>query len=207
MNAIFDLTGVVIETPRLLIRPFRADDLDDFYAYAHVDGVGQPAGWLPHKDKAESRRILDHFLEGKHVFALERRADGRVIGSLGVEPYGMEEKLTEFDGYRGRELGFVLAKDCWGQGLMTEAVRAMIDYCFDTLDFDFLLCGHFLSNERSRHVQEKCGFRPYRRLTMDTRFGTQEEGNLNLLPNPKKNIRFVFSHPETLIWKDEKTDN
>ena len=50
-------------------------------------------------------------------------------------------------------------------------------------------------------MQEKCGFRPYRKLVMDTRMGTREPGTLNLLVNPAKAICFRFSHPETLVWE------
>ncbi|MBQ6124387.1 MAG: GNAT family N-acetyltransferase, partial [Spirochaetales bacterium] len=76
---------------------------------------------------------------------------------------------------------------------------AVIDYLFNECDLDFLTCGYYDFNSRSRRVQEKCGFRPYRKLVMDTRMGTKEPGVLNLMTNPKKDIRLVFSHPETLI--------
>ena len=74
MNAPIDISAVVLQTERLTLRPWRETDLEDFYAYASVDGVGQMAGWTPHKDKAESQSILSRFIAGKHVFALEHRA-------------------------------------------------------------------------------------------------------------------------------------
>ena len=58
MNAPIDITGVELKTERLILRPWRESDLEDLYAYARVDGVGQMAGWLPHRDLDESRRIL-----------------------------------------------------------------------------------------------------------------------------------------------------
>ena len=45
MNIPFDITGITIRTGRLLLRPWQAEDLDDLYEYASVDGVGQMAGW------------------------------------------------------------------------------------------------------------------------------------------------------------------
>ena len=199
MNAEFDITGIVLRTKRLVLRPFSLNDLDDFYEYAKVDGVGQMAGWLPHKNKEESLRILRKFIDEKKTFAIE--FEGKVIGSLGVEKYALEEKLTEFDGYKGREIGYVLAKPYWGQGLMPEAVKAVINYLFEELDLDFLTCGYYDFNAQSKRVQEKCGFKPYRKLVYDTRMGTKEPGVLNLLVNPKKKIVFQFSHPETLIYE------
>lgn len=202
MNADFRIDGQTIETERPILRPFRREDLEDFFAYASVEGVGERAGWKHHETLGESAKILDSFIEEDKTFAISLKETGRVVGSLGVEKYGMEERLSEFDGYRGRELGFVLSKDQWGRGLTTEAVNAVIAYLFGAYDLDFLICGHFDSNTQSRRVQEKCGFRPYRKLCMQNADGEKEPGTLNLLIRPDKHIRFVFSHPETLIWRE-----
>lgn len=201
MNATFQINGLVIETERLLLRPFAPSDLCDFYEYASVEGVGEMAGWRHHESIAKSQEILDIFIKEDKTFAIVLKENNKVIGSLGVEKYGMEHALTEFDGYQGREIGYVLSKSYWGKGLMPEAVRAVIRYLFDNLHFDFLLCGYYDFNVQSKKVQEKCGFKPYRKLVMDTRMGTAEPGVLNLLINPDKNITFVFSHPETLIYQ------
>ena len=48
MDAPIDVTNIRIETPRLILRPWRMADLEDLYEYARVDGVGQMAGWQPH---------------------------------------------------------------------------------------------------------------------------------------------------------------
>ena len=201
MNVEFVINGHTIETERLILRPFRQDDLQDFYEYASVEGVGEMAGWQHHGNIEKSQEILEHFIKEDKTFAIVFKGNGKVIGSLGVETYGMEAALTEFTDYRGREIGYVLSKDYWGQGLMPEAVKAVIDYLFHDLDLDFLTCGYYDFNNPSKRVQEKCGFKPYRKLNMDTRLDTTEPGVLNLLLNPKKNITLVFSHPETLIWK------
>ena len=65
MNATFKLNGLILETERLVLRPFVLSDLDDFYEYAKVDGVGQMAGWLPHENKDKSLMILNMFIEEK----------------------------------------------------------------------------------------------------------------------------------------------
>lgn len=202
MNADFALKGLTLETKRLMLRPFRQEDLQDFYEYASVEGVGEMAGWKHHESIEESQKILDMFIKEDKTFAIVFKKTGKVIGSVGIEKYGNQEALTEFHSYRGREIGYVLGKDHWGKGLMPEAVNAVIDYLFNTLDMDFLTCGYYDFNAQSKRVQGKCGFKPYRKLNMDTRMGTTEPGTLNLLPNPKKNISFVFSHPETLIWQE-----
>ena len=203
MNAEFKIEKTQIETKRLLLRAFLPCDLDDFYEYAKVEGVGEMAGWKHHKSKEESLEKLNSFIKKDKVFAICLKDSGKVIGSVGVEEYDLEDKLTEFNGYKGRKIGYVLSKDYWGKGIMPEAVNGVIDYLFNVLQLDFLLCGYYDFNLRSKRVQEKCGFKPYRRLIMNTSMGTEEPGVLNLLANPNKSIKFAFSHPETLIYKED----
>ena len=57
-----DVSGTVLETDRLILRPFRETDLEDFYAYASVEGVGEMAGWPHHTSMETSRRVLDSFI-------------------------------------------------------------------------------------------------------------------------------------------------
>lgn len=187
MIAPVDVTNMRIETERLILRPWQKSDLEDFYEYASVDGVGQRCGWLPHTSPEESKTILDMFISEKKTLALELKANGKVIGSIGLEDrnadIGIEASLL------GREIGYVLSKDYWGQGLIPEAVKAVIDHCFKTLDFDWLTCGHFLWNDQSRCVVEKCGFRFLKEVIHETRFGTKEPTKLYLLENTGKIIR------------------
>lgn len=206
MNAIFKLNGKIIETKRLILRPFKEDDLDDFFEYASVAGVGEMAGWNHHENKETTKQILDRFIANDKTFAIVFKTNNKVIGSLGIEKYGLEEKLTEFNSYIGRELGFILSKEYWGQGLMKEALTSVIDYLFNVLDYDFLLCGYYAFNLQSKRVQEKCGFEPYRKLEIKTQMKTKEPGYLNILINPNKNISFNFSHPETLIFENRALD-
>ena len=143
MNAKIDISNVTLKTDRLILRPWALDDLDDFYEYAKVDGVGQMAGWLPHENKDKSLMILNMFIEEKKTFAIEY--NGKVIGSLGIEEYD-EGQLPEYKNKLGREIGYVLSKDYWGLGLMPEALKEVIRYCFEELELDFLACGHFTDN-------------------------------------------------------------
>lgn len=184
MNAPVDVTNIRIETPRLILRPWRQSDLDDLYEYASVDGVGQMAGWMPHESVQKSQMILDLFIREKKTFALEFKENGKVIGSLGLET---GEEQDEIPGTLiGREIGYVLSKDYWGRGLMPEAVKAVIGYCFTVLGFDYLTCGHFMRNGQSRRVIEKCGFSYLKDIDFETRMGTSEPTRLYVLYNPDK---------------------
>lgn len=183
MNHPIDISDTQIQTPRLTLRPWRERDLEDLYTYAKEDGVGQLAGWLPHKDREESRAILSSFMEGKKVFALEYR--GKVIGSLGVESY-REDLYPQLSALRGREIGYVLSKDYWGQGLMPEAVQAVIAWLFGTVGLDFILVGHFDRNLRSRRVIEKCGFQFLKKTVFQTHYDTQEICSDYILYHPER---------------------
>ena len=178
MNVDIDISRVILHTERLILRPWQQEDLDDFYAYASVDGVGQMAGWKPHENKEESQRILKSFIEHKWTFALEYQ--GKAIGSLGIEKYN-EEKFPEFANKRCREIGYVLSKEYWGQGMMPEAVTEVIRYLFEDVGLDVISCGHFLWNHQSARVQEKCGFRHYANGRFETKLGTIEDDEVNIL--------------------------
>lgn len=178
MNCDIDISGTILHTERLTLRPWKTEDLDDFYEYASVDGVGQMAGWLPHKNKEESAQILQHFIDGKHTFALEYR--GKAVGSLGIEEYD-EKQLPEFDELKCREIGFVLSREYWGHGLMAEAVREVLKYLFETVGTDAVFCTHDVTNMQSARVQEKAGFHFYAGGMFHTRMNTDVRTKINII--------------------------
>ncbi len=161
MDAYIDITNKVLETERLILRPWQETDLQDFFEYASVDGVGQMAGWMPHESIEKSRAILGRFIEGKHTFAMEYKGNGKVIGSLGIESSERRPMPEPYCFLPGRELGYVLSKDYWGLGLMTEAVRRVIPCCFEDFSCSFLTINFYAENHRSERVAQKCGFRPF----------------------------------------------
>ena len=183
MNKPIDITGVVLATPRLILRPWQESDLEDLYEYARVEGVGQMAGWIPHRSREESRQILTGFIEKKKVFALEHQ--GKVIGSLGVEKY-REDHYPELNALQGREIGYVLSRDYWGRGLMPEAVQAVMDWLFHEIALDFIIIGHFDWNHQSRRVIEKCGFQYIKATEFETRYGTMERCSDYILYHPER---------------------
>ena len=157
MDIPFDVTGITIETDRLLLRPFEKSDLHDFNAYAKVEGVGELAGWHHHRSMDESEKILDSFLEGKSTFALFHKKDKKVIGSLGLHA-GWTSRNETYKHLNAKEIGYVIAKDYWGMGLAAEAVLAVIEYGFTNLGLEAFGIAHFAENIASRRVAEKCGF-------------------------------------------------
>ena len=67
MNVEIDISNVKLETERLILRAWEITDLDDFFEYASINGVGEKAGWEHHKSKDESLEILKMFIDEKKV--------------------------------------------------------------------------------------------------------------------------------------------
>ncbi len=182
MNKPINISNVVLVTERLTLRPWRMEDAEDFFEYASVDGVGQMAGWQPHKTVEDSKEILTHFIEHQKTFALEY--EGKVIGSLGIERYD-ERHFPELAGWPGRAIGYVLSKAYWGRGLMPEAVQAVKEYLFEREQLDFIMVGHFDWNSQSRRVIEKSGFSYYATIPYETHVGTLERDREYILFHPR----------------------
>lgn len=154
-----------LETERLILRDWRASDCEDLFSYARLPEVALNAGWPPHRTIEDSLAVITGIYPD-NCYALELRDAGRVIGNLGFHATSI---CRIFNCLQGRELGFNLNPDYWGQGLMSEAARALIQALF-ALDrepvspslsgpLDYLWFAHFPDNERSRRVGERLGFR------------------------------------------------
>ena len=183
MNAEINISNVILETDRLILRAWEITDLDDFFEYASVEGVGEKAGWEHHKSKDKSLEILKMFIEEKKVFAIVLKENQKVIGSIGIEELG-EELDKDLDNLSGRELGYVLNKDYWNKGIMTEAVSKVVDYCFNTLKLNFLMASYFNHNIASKKVLENLNFKFYKDIIIETGYNNiKEKSTLMLLKN------------------------
>ena len=183
MNAEINISNVILETDRLILRTWELKDLDDFFEYASVEGVGEKAGWEHHKSKDKSLEILKMFIEEKKVFAIVLKENQKVIGSIGIEELS-EELDKDLDNLLGRELGYVLNKDYWNKGIMKEAVSKVVDYCFNTLKLNFLMASYFNHNIASKKVLEKLNFKFYKDIIIETRYNNiKEKSTLMLLKN------------------------
>jgi len=184
MSAFVDVKAIVLETERLILREWKETDINDFFEYASVDGVGQMAGWQPHKSIEESAAILKMFIDGRKTFAVVLKENNKAIGSVGIEKLSAE--IDGYDNLAGREIGYVLSKDYWGRGLMPEAVKAVINYCFEKSECDYLLCSCSPENRQSARVIEKCGFRFVLKKTRKLSDGSTRSANYHILDNQNK---------------------
>lgn len=143
---------MILETKRLLLRPWRESDAADLYPYAADPEVGPAAGWNVHTDLEDSRRIIREILAVPGTFAVTIRELGdKPVGSIGYF------KTDAVDGDEP-EIGYWIARPFWGRGYIPEAVAALLAYLFQTENRSRVWCAHFVGNEKSRRVIEKCGF-------------------------------------------------
>ena len=143
-----------LETERLLLRDWQMADVDDLYAYAKSPIIGPSAGWAPHKDKEESKKVLRSFILLGEMWAIYHKADRRVIGSIGVHT---DAKRRQID--TAKMLGYTISEEYWGMGLATEAARAVICFTFLETPVQMLSAYHYPFNVKSGRVLKKCGFR------------------------------------------------
>lgn len=144
-----------IETQRLLITPWTEsrEDAEGLYAYAKDPDVGPNAGWKPHESVEESAMIIREMFIPETTWAIREKESGRIIGSIGLMPDKRREDVNS------REMGYSLAKDCWGKGYMTEAAKALMNYGFEEYGLVVMAICTGPDNKRSQRVIEKCGFK------------------------------------------------
>lgn len=142
----------VLETERLVLRPFRMDDLEDFHIYAKNPRVGPNAGWRAHESISESRDILKGFVKAEDLWAIVRRDEDRVMGSVGLH----RDRIRPLP--KVRMLGYVLEEAFWGHGYATESALEVLRYAFVDKGLSMVSIYHYAHNDRSRRVVEKCGF-------------------------------------------------
>ena len=143
---------MILETKRLILRPWCEEDAEDLFKYASDPDVGYPAGWLAHTSVENSLEIIRTVFSAPETYALCLKSDGKPIGSVGFHRNDIAETDDEY------ELGYWIGKPFWGQGLVPEASAELLRHAFEDLGMARIWCGHYDGNTRSRRVMEKLGF-------------------------------------------------
>ena len=146
----------MLETKRLILRPWREEDAEVLYKYAKSPEVGPVAGWPVHTSVENSREIIKDVLSAPETYAVVLKETGEPVGSVGLM-VGEQSNITITP--QEGEIGYWIGRPYWGQGLIPEAVRELMRYGFEELGLMTLWCAYFDGNEKSHRVQEKCGFR------------------------------------------------
>lgn len=146
---------IILETPRLLLRPWQERDAESLYKYAKDPDVGPMAGWPMHTSVENSLNIIKTVFSAPETYAVCLKENGEAVGSIGLK-FGDATDMTDREDEC--ELGYWIGKPYWGQGMIPEAAKELIRHAFEDLHLRAIWCGYYDGNEKSRRVQEKCGF-------------------------------------------------
>ena len=147
----------MIETPRLVLREWREEDIAPFMRHTNTEPVMRWLGGV--KSEAEIRAVIEDRLmrwqreRGFTFWAVERKADAALLGFCGI-------KIADTPGspIEGRhEIGWRLREDAWGQGYAKEAAAASLDFAFGRLDAPEVVAITFIQNEASWGLMERLG--------------------------------------------------
>lgn len=142
-------------TERLILRQLRLRDAESLFQCTSDPEVARYVLWTAHRSLAECRshiryihRLYRACQPGSYALAL--REGDRAIGTIGFTSY--HEDL------RTAEIGYSLARSCWGQGYATEAVSALLPLCFERMRLHRVEAMHDVENPASGRVLQHCGF-------------------------------------------------
>ncbi len=146
-----------IETERLILRRFVIEDAEDMYRnWASDPEVTKYLTWPTHPSADISRMLLNDWIPRYETgdyfnWAVEWKETGRVIGNISV--VRLREDIDE------AEIGYCMSRAYWGRGIMPEALKAVMDYLFDTAGMNRVAACHDANNPRSGRVMEKAGMK------------------------------------------------
>ena len=151
-NPIIDLPDILTE--RLLLRKIRIDDSEPMFAYASHPDVSRFTTWETHKSIGNTNQFISFLLRQYEAsepsnWGITLRETQQLIGTCGFMYWDREQRLAE--------IGYALAKDYWGRGLMVEAVRQIIEFAFERMAVERVIARCHIDNLASERVMQKIG--------------------------------------------------
>ena len=149
------LGTIVIETQRLILRPFSMDDAEAmFHNWASDPAVTKYLMWPTHQSVEVSRAVLTDWVsryveENYYQWAIVPKDLGQPIGSIAV--VHLHERIGK------AEIGYCMGKPWWHQGIMSEALTAVIKFMLHDVGVNRVEACHDPNHPRSGAVMAKCG--------------------------------------------------
>jgi ribosomal-protein-alanine N-acetyltransferase len=140
----------VLETPRLILRPFEAQDLDAVHAWCSSKKVTEWLLWRPHRSKEVTWRLLQDWIKKKRNYAWAIEEGGAVIGEIEV----LKDRPD-----KGAEIGYLLSEKKWREGLMGEALAEALRFLFAEGKYRYVFAEADERNLPSLGLLRKLGFR------------------------------------------------
>lgn len=147
----------MIETDRLILRPWQESEAEILYKYASDPDIGPIAGWAPHTSVKESLDIIRTVFAAPETYAVVLKETGEPVGSCGI----MFANGLHSDSMKENEaeIGYWIGKPYRGYGLIPEAVKVLLSRSFNELCLNTVWCGYYDGNIKSKRVCEKSGFK------------------------------------------------
>lgn len=145
----------IIETERLILRPFRAEDAEPMFRnWASDSEVSKFLTWPPHENVEVSKWVIDSWCEKGddlkyYNWAIEFRSIHEPIGSISAVKVNDETQSAT--------VGYCIGRSYWGRGITAEAFRAVIKFFFDEVGLNRVDACHDSRNPNSGKVMKKCG--------------------------------------------------
>lgn len=145
----------VIETDRLTLRPFKRSDAAAMYRnWASDPEVTRFLTWPVHASVDVSEAIIldwkkDYARPDNYQWCMEWKATGEAIGSIGAVKVSEEIQAVE--------IGYCTGKAFWNQGIMTEALKALVEFFFEEVEVNRISARHDLNNPNSGKVMAAAG--------------------------------------------------
>ena len=145
-----------IETKRLLLRRFTAEDAEPMYAnWASDPEVTRYLTWPPHANVEVTRAVLENWISSYRQKNYYQWAI--VLKDHGDDPIGSIGAVDMNDDVAMAHIGYCLGRNWWHQGIMSEALGAVMDFFFDVVGANRIESRHDPNNPHSGMVMRKCG--------------------------------------------------
>ena len=147
-------------TKRLFIRAIDLIDIEDMFEICSDYSVTEYLTFEPHKSTLDTRHVIENMIRSYYAgqsinFSLIDKTTNKMIGSASLT-FNLYENSAE--------IGYLLKKEYWNQGYMSEAIEAIIDLSFQYYQLNRLYAKHILENIASQKIIQKEKFTCYRKL-------------------------------------------
>lgn len=141
------------QTGRLLLRPFRLSDSEDFFEFlSHRETCYNDGGYQPYADMGEDYfSLMEQFLEEEGRIVLEERASNKVVGTIKLSPV-LDRAVVAL------EIGYVTSPKARRKGFCFEALSHIIQNLFSKTETRLLVIRAEIGNIPSQKLAEKLGF-------------------------------------------------
>lgn len=145
-----------LETTRLLLRRFAVEDASAMFRnWASDDQVTKYLTWPTHTSVAETEAVMQSWLD--HYERKDYYQWAIVLKSMGNQPIGSIAVVALDDSVKKAQIGYCIGRSWWHQGIMTEALKAVIGYLIDEVGVKRVAAYHDTRNPHSGAVMKNCG--------------------------------------------------